>query len=369
MIEPTVLREPHRGEEPPSERRRKHEHPGALTQWLRKIAARFDRGVHQARAQADEQLRAARRDADEALAQVDLPPHLRVALLQARAREDGARALERALSDATLADARSEAERALEEQLRHEREATGRQLAEGRAQAEDLVRRRDEVLAMVSHDLRTVLNAISLATQVIRRNADKELSPAGVRMAVGSIQDAAGRMNRLIGDLMDVASLDSGKLRVELREEDVTALVAGVGDAFQAVASAAGVTLESAVPPRPLRARIDADRLTQVLGNLVANALKFTPREGRVLVGVEADGPELRLFVSDTGCGIALRDQQAVFERFHQVSPNDRRGLGLGLYIARSIIQAHGGRMWLESTPGDGSTFFFTVPASDGGLG
>lgn len=341
----------------------------ALARALAGLGERREAHVQRARAEVDAQRREAREEVDRALDAAGVDSACRAAIARARHCEDGARALERALADACDERLREEVREVAAGLLRAEREAAARAVAESHAESRDRVARRDEVLAMVSHDLRTVLNGIALATQVIRRSVERGLSPGALRMAVGSIQDAAGRMNRLIGDLMDVASLDSGKLRIDPSAQDATAVISRVEEAFRGVAESAEIALLTAVPPVPLRACFDADRITQVVGNLVANALKFTRPGGQVLVGVEADGLEVRFFVSDTGCGIALSHQNRVFERFHQVSPGDRRGLGLGLHIARSIVQSHGGRMWLESAPGDGSTFFFTLPALEQTLG
>ena len=115
------------------------------------------------------------------------------------------------------------------------------------------------------------------------------------------------------------------------------------------------------VPPLELAA-FDPARILQVLVNLLSNAIKFTPTDGKVVVRVERLGDEIRFAVSDTGEGIPTDKLEAVFERFLQVKPNDRRGVGLGLYISKCIVQGHGGRIWAESRMGHGSTFCFTIP-------
>ena len=123
-----------------------------------------------------------------------------------------------------------------------------------------------------------------------------------------------------------------------------------------------GLTLTVDVPPGPVLAVFDAGRVRQVLANLLDNAGKFTPRGRGITIGLAVLDRVVRLFVRDTGVGIPEQDQPHVFERFWQLGKNDRRGLGLGLYIAKAIVTSHGGEMWLESVPGMGTTFFFTLP-------
>jgi signal transduction histidine kinase len=133
-------------------------------------------------------------------------------------------------------------------------------------------------------------------------------------------------------------------------------------DTFQVQAAAAGVSLTAEIVPPPPLAAFDSARILQVLTNLLSNAIKFTPAHGRIVVRVEGFGDEIRSAVSDTGVGIATDKLKAVFVRFLQVTENDRRGVGLGLYISKAIVQGHGGRIWAESKVGEGSTFCFTLP-------
>ena len=169
-------------------------------------------------------------------------------------------------------------------------------------------------------------------------------------------------MNRLIGDLVDVASMEAGVLAVTREVGDPTTVVTEVVDTFQAQAAATGVSLTAEIVPPPLLAALDSARILQVLTNLLSNAIKFTPANGRIVVRVESVGDEIRFAISDTGVGIAGDKLEAVFVRFLQVTANDRRGVGLGLYISKAIVQGHGGRIWAESKIGEGSTFCFTLP-------
>lgn len=145
---------------------------------------------------------------------------------------------------------------------------------------------------------------------------------------------------------------------------DAAALITEAVETFEAAATAKGISLRAAVPPGALRADFDHDRVLQVLANLIANAIKFTPSGGLIEVrgGSSADGVEVS--VSDTGAGIPDGMREVIFDRFGQAGRNDRRGLGLGLYIARCIVEAHRGRIWAESAQGEGSRLRFTLPAS-----
>ena len=169
-------------------------------------------------------------------------------------------------------------------------------------------------------------------------------------------------MNRLIGDLVDVAAIDAGQLYVVPAPGDWSALIEEVAALFQPAAAAQGIALEIAVSARPLAMRFDHDRMLQVLANLIANSLKFTPRGGRIRVEAERGADELRCAVHDTGSGIPPHMLEAIFQRFWQARSDDRRGVGLGLYITRCIVEAHGGRIWAESTQGVGSTLRFALP-------
>jgi signal transduction histidine kinase len=169
-------------------------------------------------------------------------------------------------------------------------------------------------------------------------------------------------MSRLIGDLIDVASIESGVFALTRTVGDPVQVVTEAVEALEAQALAGGVSLVAEIVPPLPRAAFDPARILQVLVNLLSNAIKFTPPHGKVVVHVEGVGNAMRFAVIDTGAGIPADKLEAVFERSFQVARNDRRGAGLGLYIAKCIVQAHGGRIWAESTRGEGSTFSFTLP-------
>ncbi len=169
-------------------------------------------------------------------------------------------------------------------------------------------------------------------------------------------------MNRLIGDLVDVASIEAGTLAVTCEVGDPAHVVEEAIDAFQAKALEHKLSLVAEIVPPPSLVAFDPARLLQVLTNLLSNAIKFTPGGGSILVRVERIGANLHFAVSDTGVGIPGDKLEAVFERFLQVTRNDRRGVGLGLYISKCIIAGHGGRIWAEHRAGGGSTVCFTLP-------
>ena len=151
------------------------------------------------------------------------------------------------------------------------------------------------------------------------------------------------------------------RFHLVLRSQDLVSVVTECAQAFEALARAHAISLRLDVPARA-EATFDTDRILQVLSNLVRNAIQFTPAGGNITFSLVAQPRGCRVSVTDTGTGISPTDLPHVFERFHQAPNSDRRGLGLGLYISKAIIDAHGGRIWAESELGHGSTFSFTVP-------
>ncbi|HEV7502504.1 MAG TPA: ATP-binding protein, partial [Vicinamibacteria bacterium] len=332
-----------------------------------------DRVLGLARARADAVLNDARDKADEGSARFLRGEDRRVGA-SAFASASGL-ASDREDADAVLEDERSEADehllieredaaRVLSALLPLARNSTDRSLLTERAASDAALGYRDDFLAMVSHDLNNLLGGIMLSASGLARHASE--TPEGKRIASGTtrIQLYAARMKRLIGDLTDVTSLANGKLAVTTGPYDARTLVAEARDTFRMVAAEKQIALEIDNPEAPLLVVCDHGRILQVLVNLVGNALKFTPEGGNVTARVARVGDEVRFSVLDNGPGIPENLLEAIFERFWQAGLNDRRGLGLGLYIARGIIEAHGGRIWAESRLGSGSAFHFTVPSA-----
>lgn len=313
-----------------------------------------DAVISRARARADEVVAAARAKTDRQGS--DLRPS--ALITRERVREDEALQKEREGADQTLREERAE-QVAL---LSLERQETDKYLLRERARSDDSLATRDEFLSIVSHDLRNLLNAMVGFAALIEQGVSRENHMEEVRAQAQRIQRSGARMNRLIGDLIDVASIEAGRLAVTRELTNSAQVVTEAVDTFTAQAAARGISIVAElVPPLDLAA-FDPARILQVLVNLLSNAIKFTPANGKVVVRVERLCDEIRFAVSDTGVGIPPGKLEAVFERFLQVKPNDRRGVGLGLYISKCIVQGHGGRIWAESQIGQGSTFCFTLP-------
>jgi signal transduction histidine kinase len=320
-----------------------------------------DAVILRARESADSVLSDARDRADEKVAQSP-PPVAPRAIAQQRMLEDEAVLDERASADESLQEERLEAARALAKLLPLERDRTDRYLLTERARSDDALANRDDFLGIVSHDLRNLLGGIVLSAAQLERNAPDNDTGKQTLEGTQRIQRYSARMSRLIGDLVDVVSIDAGSLVVVPARADATALVAEAVDTFHAAASAKGISLEADLREQPLVAEFDHARMMQVFANLIANAIKFTSADGKVSIDGECVEDELRFCISDTGSGIPAHMLESIFERFWQVGKGDRRGLGLGLYISRCIVEAHGGRIWAESRLGEGSKFSFTLP-------
>jgi len=274
----------------------------------------------------------------------------------------------RVLEDQILQDERDSADDALHAErgghvapLSTAREHTDKDLESERARSDDALATRDMVLGIVSHDLQSMLHTMVASAELIATEASPD-PMSQVLLHVKRIERAGTRMSRLIGDLIDVASIESGSLALTRTVGDPAPVVTEAVDALQAQASAGGISLVAEIVPVSPGAAFDSARILQVLVNLLSNAIKFTPPHGKVVVHLERVGNDIRFAVSDTGAGIPADKLDAVFERSFQVARNDRRGIGLGLYISKCIVQAHGGRIWAESTIGEGSTFCFTLP-------
>ncbi len=227
-------------------------------------------------------------------------------------------------------------------------------------QAQQATRARDDVLGIVAHDLRNPLNAIKLLAYELTEQPQALDVSEEDGSAAELILRCADRMNRLIQDLLEVSRIESGTLTVELTSVAPEPLLREVLEQVAPLATAHHLNLQPLERLPVLRGSYD--RLQQVLQNLLSNALKFTPPGGTISIGAEAQGDHVRFRVSDTGPGIPQKHLTHIFDRHWQGDKQDRRGAGLGLAICKGLVEAHGGRMWVESRLGEGSTFFFTVP-------
>lgn len=325
------------------------------------VDEKADAVVERARANADAILDAARDMADEradSAAPDPIPSH---AIAEERVVEDEVLRDERAADDESVRHEREVIAGVLRRHL--PRDATDKHLLTERVRSDSALATRDDFLGMVCHDLRDLLNGIVVSTQLLAGQLDNRDDSQKLLVETTRIQRYGARMNRLIGDLVDVASIDAGKLDMAAANGDAVALVGEVVDALQAIATAKAVSLVAEPMEASLPACFDHDRILQVLANLIANSIKFTPAGGSIRVHCEQAGEALLFRVSDSGEGIPENLLEAVFERFWQVGKNDRRGLGLGLYISRCIVEAHGGAIHAESSPGNGTSMIFTLPS------
>jgi len=346
----------------------------ALSEKQEAVKGDADLMVHHARENADAVLIAARESADAVLItardradqRLDSPAtpvEPRATLTEERALEDEALRDERACADEIIRRQRDEAAHVLTRLLPFERDATDRYLLTERARSDVAVANRDDFLGIVAHDLRDLLGGVVLSATLLSKIGTESEEGKRTLAETKRIQRYAARMNRLIGDLVDVASIDAGKLSITCTPGDAAALIAEAADTFQAAASEKGISLRLETVERPLAAAFDHDRMLQVLANIISNSIKFTPAGGQILIRGERAGDELHFSVTDTGPGIPDNSLEVIFERFWQVGENDRRGLGLGLYLSRCIVETHGGKIRAESTLGKGSTFCVTLPA------
>jgi signal transduction histidine kinase len=323
-----------------------------------------DEVVIHARALADAIVRKTRLTEDQ---QTPTPATegVRAGVIRQRGLEDALLQEERAGADEALRREREQQARILTALLPLEREKTDRHLLTERVRADADVFNRDDFLGIVSHDLRDLIGAVVTAATLISKRSLQTEEGRETRAGVERIHRYVARMNRLIGDLVDVASIDAGKLAVAPARGDLATVVAEAVETFQVSAQAKNLTLDMDITRRPLLAAFDYQRMLQVLANLIANAIKFTPAGGTIHVSGHPAADSVRLSVRDTGVGIPAHLTETIFERFCQVAEHDRRGLGLGLYISKCLVEAQGGGMWAESQPGKGSTIHVSMPAVD----
>ncbi|HEV7500339.1 MAG TPA: hybrid sensor histidine kinase/response regulator, partial [Vicinamibacteria bacterium] len=253
----------------------------------------------------------------------------------------------------------------LRERLTREQEARAR-AEEGRSRAEEASRARDEFLATLSHELRTPLTAIIGWAQLLRTG---NLDEASRERALETIERNAHVQAQLTADILDVARIITGKLRLHIQAVDPGTIAEAAVETVRHQAEAKRIDLSLDVRGTPGPVPADPDRLQQVIGNLLINAIKFTPERGRIEVRVEAKGEEVAIAIADTGEGISAEMLPHVFERFQQGTARARSkgGLGLGLAIVHHIVELHSGHVAAESAgAGQGSTFTVRLPRLTG---
>jgi signal transduction histidine kinase/FixJ family two-component response regulator len=225
-----------------------------------------------------------------------------------------------------------------------------------------LHRQKDEFLSIASHELKTPLTSMKALTQIIRRRLERAGRTEAAHMT--GMERSIARMELLVNDLLDISRIESGKLPLHVERCDVIVLCREIAEEQTATSAR---TLHLDLPAEPVEIDLDADRIGQVLSNLLSNAIKYSPPAAPIELTVRRDAGEVILAVRDYGPGIPTEELPHVFERFYrvpgiQVLAGSGVGLGLGLYICREIVERHGGRIWVESEPGQGSAFFVALP-------
>jgi signal transduction histidine kinase len=215
------------------------------------------------------------------------------------------------------------------------------------------------VLGVVAHDLRNPLNLLITTTDLL---LEEELDRSRRQELVGVALRAGKQMNRLIGDLLDAVRLQSGKVPLNLENLAVNNIFKQADETFRGEADKRHIHLDVITPDDGVAVRADPLRVSQIVGNIVGNALKFTRSDGTVTLKAAPENERVVIQVIDTGPGIAPPDIEHLFDNFWQAKNGDNRGVGLGLAIAKGVVEAHGGRIWCESQVGAGTTFSFTLP-------
>ena len=224
---------------------------------------------------------------------------------------------------------------------------------------------KDEFVALVSHELRTPLTTFKEFMSILADELAGPTTPTQ-RTYLAIMKENLARLTRMVNDMLDITKLEGGRVILNRRLVDVRPLIDQLLTAMGPLAAGKQLQLDAKVP-RPLSAMfVDPDKLMQILINLVDNAIKFTPRAGQVLIAVEELTDEIQFQVSDTGSGIEAEHLPNLFEKFQQVGwaagERSYKGTGLGLSICKRLVELHGGRIWVTSRPGSGTTFSFTLP-------
>jgi two-component system sensor histidine kinase GlrK len=228
----------------------------------------------------------------------------------------------------------------------------------------ELDRLKADFFASMSHELRTPLTSIKEGTGLLLDGVGGDTSEKQ-RKLLGILAEESNRLITVVNSLLDLSKLEAGMMAYDWEVTGIDSLIKRAVAEITPLLEAKQIRLESAVDPSLPQVRLDPERLLQVLRNLLGNAVKFTPKGGQVKIGAKAVNGKLEVSVKDSGPGIAADSLVSIFEKFNQgnrLGPHTRHGTGLGLAIAKSIITAHGGKIWAESELGHGSTFIFVLP-------
>lgn len=260
-----------------------------------------------------------------------------------------------------------EENRARLERANQQLEESNRELGEANAKLRELAELKEEFLALTTHDLRSPLTVISGVINFFTSGRLGDLTPEQKNM-VSMMERNTQNLIELVNDLLDASKLESGTMRLEISAVELAGLVAELSEQMQPMAREKEITLDESLPPELPPLRADRAKLRRVLINLLSNALKFTPRGGRVEVTAAREGALVRVSVADTGVGIPPEDLARLFDKYEQArsrATRSEKGTGLGLYITRQLVELHGGKISVTSEVGKGSTFSFTVPVAE----
>jgi signal transduction histidine kinase len=260
-----------------------------------------------------------------------------------------------------------EEKRELLERLNRELEASNRELNDANAKLRELSEMKEEFLALTTHDLRSPLTVISGVINFFTSGRLGDLTPEQKNM-VSMMERNTQSLIELVNDLLDASKLESGTMRLDLASIELGGLVRELREGMLPMAREKGIALEESVPEDLPPLVADRPKLRRVLVNLLSNALKFTPKGGRVEVSAAPEGRFVRVSVSDTGVGVAPEDMERLFDKYEQArsrATRSEKGTGLGLYITRQLVELHGGKIEARSELGKGSTFSFTIPTAE----
>lgn len=238
-----------------------------------------------------------------------------------------------------------------------------RDISEVKKLSAQAIAAREEAIAVVSHDLRNPISSIHLATQLLKRSSPDQREHTFEKTIV-TVENALRNMNNLIQDLLDFAKIEAKRFTVDIKSEDISSMLTEVFGIFEPLAQAKSISLKREIRAGASTVFCERGLIIRVLSNLIANAIKFTPNGGLVAVLVESTDGHIQFTIRDTGPGIEPALLPLVFERYWQAPETAKKGTGLGLAIARGFVEAHNGRIWVESKLGAGSVFFFTLPRS-----
>jgi signal transduction histidine kinase len=228
-------------------------------------------------------------------------------------------------------------------------------------EAQKAIQMREDLLAVVSHDLRSPLSSISMNAQLIAKDWKNDPRERSRR-----IKNSVVVMDRLISDLLDLSKIEGGHLELDKSPLNIDRFIQEVTEFVSSSADEKSISIGLKLSGNVTEVEGDHDRVLQVFSNIIGNAIKFSAREESIIIGTEVKDGEAVFWVSDKGPGIAKEELPNLFDRYWQGDHKKSKhaGVGLGLYIAKQMVEAHGGRIWAESEPGKGSTFYFTLPLS-----